>query len=77
MSNRFKLGGTRERRYYGIDFVNDAEQRVCTIQQHLEAAQARHKSYAHKRRKLIEFVVGDHVYLKVAPMKGVQRFRVK
>jgi len=66
-----------ERRYYGIDFVNEVEQQVRTIQQHLEAAQARQKSYADKRRKPIEFAVGDHVYIKVSPMKGVQRFGVK
>ena len=65
-----------ERRYYGIDFVNEAEQQIRTIQQHLEAAQAPQKSYADKRRKPIEFSVGDHVYIKVSPMKGVQRFRV-
>jgi hypothetical protein len=41
------------------------------------AAQARQKSYADKRSKPIEFKVGDHVYLKVSPMKGVNRFRVK
>ena len=29
-----------ERRYYGIDFVNEVEQQVHTIQQHLEAAQS-------------------------------------
>ena len=66
-----------ERRYYSIDFVNEAEQKVRTIQQQLEAAQARQKSYADKRRKPIEFSVGDHVYIKVSPMEGVQRFRVK
>ena len=66
-----------ERRYYGIDFVNEAEQQVRTIQQHLEAAQACQKSYADKRRKPIKFSVGDHVYIKVSPMKGVQRFGVK
>ena len=66
-----------ERRYYGIDFVNEAEQQVRTIQQHLEAAQARQKSYADKRRKPIEFAVGGHVYIKVSLMKGVQRFGVK
>jgi len=65
-----------ERRYYGIDFMNEAEQQVRTIQQHLEAAQAHQKSYADKRRKPIEFAVGDHVYIKVPPMKGVQRFGV-
>ena len=43
----------------------------------MKATQARQKSYANKRRKPIEFEVGDHVYLKVSPMKGVQRFGVK
>ena len=57
--------------------MNKAEQQVHTIQQHLEAAQARQKSYADKRRKPIEFAIRDHVYLKVSPMKGVQRFGVK
>jgi len=57
--------------------VNEAEQQVRTFQQHLEAAQARQKRYADKRRKPIEFAVGDHVYLKVSPMKGIQRFGVK
>ena len=43
----------------------------------MEATQARQKSYADKRRKPIEFEVGDYVYLKVSPMKGVQWFGVK
>ena len=77
MSNPVELGGTWEQSYSSIDFVNEAEQQVHTIQQHLEAAQAHQKGYADKRRKLIDFAVGDHVYLKVSPMKGVQRFRVK
>ena len=67
----------RERRYYGIDFVKEAEEQVHIIQQHIEAAQSRQKSYADKRRRPIEFEVGDYVYLKVSPMKGVQRFGVK
>ncbi|XP_057975433.1 uncharacterized protein LOC131162844 [Malania oleifera] len=32
------------------------------------------KSYADHRRKNLEFDVGDHVFLKIAPMKGVMRF---
>jgi hypothetical protein len=43
----------------------------------LEAAQARQKSYHDKRRKPLQFEVGDHVYLKVSPTKGVQRFGIK
>jgi hypothetical protein len=40
-------------------------------------AQSRQKSYADRRRKPIKFEVGDFVYLKVSPMKSVQRFGVK
>jgi hypothetical protein len=43
----------------------------------MAAAQARQKSYADKRRKPIEFEVGDHVYLKVSPMRGVKHFGIK
>ena len=35
------------------------------------------KSYADKRRRPIEFEVGNYVYLKVSPMNGVQWFGVK
>jgi hypothetical protein len=66
-----------ERRYYGIDFVKEAEEQVCTIKIHMAAAQARQKSYTGHRRKLIEFEVGDFIYLKVSPMKSAQRFGVK
>ena len=43
----------------------------------MKAAQSRQKSYANKRRRPLAFEVGDYVYLKVSPMKGVQRFGVK
>jgi hypothetical protein len=41
------------------------------------AAQSHQKSYADKRRRPLAFEIGDYVYLKVSPMKGVQRFGVK
>jgi hypothetical protein len=43
----------------------------------LKEAQARQMSYADKQRQPLYFQVGDHVYLKVSPMKGVSRFGVK
>jgi hypothetical protein len=43
----------------------------------MAAAQSRYKSYVDHRRKLIEFEVGDFVYLKVSPMKSVKHFGVK
>ena len=33
--------------------------------------QSRQKSYANKRRRPLEFEVGDHVFLKVTPMTGI------
>ena len=60
-----------ERRYYGINFIQEAEEQVRTIQTHMATAQARQKSYADRLRKPIEFKVGDFVYLKVSPMKSV------
>jgi hypothetical protein len=39
--------------------------------------QAKQKSYHDKRRKPLQFEVGEHVYLKVSSTKGVQRFGIK
>ena len=66
-----------ERRYFGIDFVNEAKEQVRIIQQHMKAAQSRQKSYADRRRRPLTFEVGDYVYLRVSPMKGVKRFGMK
>ena len=66
-----------ERRYFGFDFATEAEEQVRIIQQHMKAAQSRQKNYANKRRRPLTFEVGDYVYLKVSPLKGVQRFGVK
>jgi hypothetical protein len=65
-----------ERRFYGIDFIDEAEKKIHIIQQNMQAAQSRQKSYADKRRRLLEFQVVDYVYLKVTPMKK-KWFRIK
>jgi hypothetical protein len=57
--------------------VVEAEEKVKVIQGNLKAAQSRQKSYFDKRRKPLKFDVGDHVYLRISPTKGVQRFGVK
>jgi hypothetical protein len=66
-----------EREVFGPDLVTEAERKVKLIRMNLEAAQARQKSYHDKRRKPLQFEVGDFVYLKVSPTKGVQRFGIK
>ncbi|GKG04032.1 hypothetical protein Tco_0314419, partial [Tanacetum coccineum] len=40
----------------------------------MKTARSRQKSYADKRRKPLEFQVGDQVLLKLSPWKGVVRF---
>jgi hypothetical protein len=65
-----------EREIFGPDLVLEAEETVRVIKKNLEAVQARQKSYHDKRRKPLQFEVGDHVYLKVSPTKGVQRFGI-
>jgi hypothetical protein len=50
---------------------------VKQIQVNILATQSRQKSYADKRHRPLEFEVGDHVYLRVSPMKGVRRFGIK
>ncbi|GJW23547.1 putative reverse transcriptase domain-containing protein [Tanacetum coccineum] len=47
------------------------------IKDRLKAARDRQKSYDDKRRKPLEFSVGDYVLLKVSPWKGVIRFGKK
>nr|GEV30904.1 hypothetical protein [Tanacetum cinerariifolium] len=54
------------------------DQRVAIqIKDRLKAACDRQKSYADKRRKPLDFSVGDYVLLKVSPGKGVVRFGKK
>jgi hypothetical protein len=67
----------RERWFFGVDLVKETEEKVRQIQNNLKVAQSRQKSYADKRRRPLVFKVGDYVYLKVSPMKGVNRFGVK
>ena len=59
------------------DFTRGTTEAVKMIRQRLETAQSRQKSYANKRRRPLEFQVGDVVFVKVAALKGVMRFGKK
>ncbi|KAL6324088.1 hypothetical protein AAG906_006359 [Vitis piasezkii] len=63
-----------ERKLLGPELVQLTVEKVALIKEKLKAAQSRHKSYADHRRRDLEFEVGDHVFLKVSPMKSVMRF---
>jgi hypothetical protein len=67
----------RERTLFGPDLVKDAEEKVQVIRENLKLAQMRQKSYHDKGTTPQHFEVGDYVYLKVSPTKGVQMFGVK
>ncbi|GJZ04682.1 putative reverse transcriptase domain-containing protein [Tanacetum coccineum] len=59
------------------ELVQETIDKISQIKDRLKAACDRRKSYADKRRKPLEFSVGDYVLLKVSPWKGVVRFRKK
>jgi hypothetical protein len=62
---------------FGPDIVEEAETIVHHVQENLKAAKSRQETYANIRHRPLAFEVGDHVYLRISPMKGVKRIRVK
>jgi hypothetical protein len=56
--------------------MTEAEEKVRQICASILTAQSRQKSYTDKRRRPLEFEVGDHIYLRVSPMNGVCRFGI-
>jgi hypothetical protein len=68
---------TREQKVFRPDILQEAEKQVCMVRENLRVAQSRQKSYADHRRRELSFEVGDFVYLKVSPMRGLRRFKVR
>jgi hypothetical protein len=71
------LDQTGGRPFFGPELIQEAEEQVCIIRENLRTAQSMQKSYADTRRRLLEFKEGDYVYLKVSPLRGMRRFKVK
>ncbi|GFS36587.1 hypothetical protein Acr_00g0046810 [Actinidia rufa] len=63
-----------ERQMLGPEIVQLTTDKIKVIQQRLQTAQSRQKSYANVRRRDLEFGEGDHVFLKISPSKGINRF---
>ncbi|GKB92333.1 putative reverse transcriptase domain-containing protein, partial [Tanacetum coccineum] len=66
-----------ESQLIGPEIVQETTEKIVQIKERLKTARSRQKSYADKRRKPLEFEVGDRVLLKVSPWKGVVRFGKK
>ncbi|GJS87270.1 reverse transcriptase domain-containing protein [Tanacetum coccineum] len=58
----------------GPEIIHETTEKIFKIRDRMQAARDRQKSYADKRRRPLEFEVGDKVMLKIAPWKGVMRF---
>jgi hypothetical protein len=65
-----------ENQIFGPDILWKAERQVQMVRENLTLAQSRQKSYADNRREL-RFQVGDFVYPKVSPMRGLHRFKIR
>jgi hypothetical protein len=67
----------REWRVFGSDILQEVEKQVHMFRENLRVAQSRQKKYIDHRRRELSFKVGDFVYLKVSPMRGLRRFKVR
>ncbi|XP_038887189.1 uncharacterized protein LOC120077377 [Benincasa hispida] len=63
-----------ERKLFGLELVQITTDTIKIIREKLKTAQDRQKSYANKHRRDLEFEVGDRVFRKLSPWKGVLCF---
>ena len=61
----------------GPDLIRETVEKVPLIQNRLRTAYSKQQSYADPKRRDVQLEEGDHVFLKISPMKGVQRFGKK
>jgi hypothetical protein len=68
---------TGESQVFGPEVLKDVGKQVQMVHESLKVAQSWQKSYVDKRRRDFSFEIEDFIYLKVSPMRGTRRFRVK
>ena len=68
---------TGDSRIFGPDMLREAEEKVKLIRDRLKTAQSRQKSYYDQKHRRVSFEPGEFVYLRVSPMRGLQRFKIK
>src|SRR4051794_34781597 len=67
---------TGDSQIFGPDHLRQAEEQVELIHDRLKTAQSSQKSYSDHKRRELTFQPSDFVYLRVSPLKGMQRFHV-
>jgi hypothetical protein len=70
----YETGASKE---FHPNYVKERQDAIDIIRDRLKIAQSRQKSYADLKSRTCEPQVGDMVYLRVSPMKGVHCFGVK
>jgi hypothetical protein len=68
---------TGESQVFGPEILQEEEKEGQIVRENLKTAQSRQKSNDDNKRRELTFEVGDFVYLKVSPMRGMKRFKVK
>jgi hypothetical protein len=68
---------TGESQVFRPDVLKNAEKQVRIVRDNLKVAQSRQKHYANNRKRDLAFEVGDFVYLKVSPMRGLHCFKLR
>ena len=63
-----------ERKLVSPEIIQVTCDKIKVIKDRLKILQDRQKSYANNHRKDLEFEVGDMVFLRISPWKGVLRF---
>jgi hypothetical protein len=61
---------------FGPDILHEAEKQVRMVRENLRVAELRQKSCTDHRIRELSFEVGDFVYHKVSPKRGLRRFKV-
>ena len=68
---------TSESQLFGPKIIKEAERQVQVVRENLKVAQSRQKSYIDTQIWELTFEKGEFVYLKVSPIRGLRKFKVK
>ncbi|KAK8945254.1 hypothetical protein KSP39_PZI007730 [Platanthera zijinensis] len=66
---------SEERSTIRESWIDKTTDRIKLIQERMKTAQDRQAKYHDQKHRLVEFSVGDYVYLKVRPVRGVSRIK--
>ncbi|GKD02891.1 putative reverse transcriptase domain-containing protein [Tanacetum coccineum] len=69
--------GVGDAQLTSLEIIHETTKKIIQINKHIQATRDRQKSYADRRRKPLEFEVGDKVMLKVLAKVGTVAYRLK